>query len=218
MSSSRHWVSTWMVTSSGMRSSSTSWRTKSKSVWLADGNPTSISLKPMATSVSNMRRLRTGSIGSISGLVAVAQVDRAPARRLGELAVGPRAVRQLERHERLVLLERHLLRLCGFGRHVALSWSAVCSGAADERTVLGKARSSRPEGAGASASAWKGRTRLHEKEEDGRRRKHGLHVTAVQFQDLPMSSRTAAPDRCELTERRGLPRPGDPEDAELRPR
>ena len=32
----------------------------------ATGNPTSISLKPIATSVSNMRRFRTGSIGSIS--------------------------------------------------------------------------------------------------------------------------------------------------------
>ena len=38
------WVSTEMRTSSGMRSSSMSWRTKSKSVWLALGNPTSISL------------------------------------------------------------------------------------------------------------------------------------------------------------------------------
>ncbi len=54
-----------MVTSSGIRSSSISWRTKSKSVWLADGKPTSISLKPMATSVWNMRSLRTGSIGSM---------------------------------------------------------------------------------------------------------------------------------------------------------
>ncbi len=61
----RHWVSTWIVTSSGIRSSSISWRTKSKSGWLADGKPTSISLKPMATSASNMRRLRSGSIGSI---------------------------------------------------------------------------------------------------------------------------------------------------------
>ena len=42
--SSRAWVSTEMVTSSGIRSSMTSWRTKSKSVWLAEGKPTSISL------------------------------------------------------------------------------------------------------------------------------------------------------------------------------
>src|SRR5437763_9020378 len=54
-----------MVTSSGTRSSSTRWRTKSKSGWLAEGKPTSISLKPIFTTVSNMRRLRTGSIGSM---------------------------------------------------------------------------------------------------------------------------------------------------------
>ncbi len=41
-------------------------RMKSKSVWLADGNPTSISLYPMRTSRSNMRRLRAGLIGSIN--------------------------------------------------------------------------------------------------------------------------------------------------------
>ena len=42
--SSRAWVRTEILTSSGMRSPSTSSRTKSKSVWLAAGNPTSISL------------------------------------------------------------------------------------------------------------------------------------------------------------------------------
>ena len=41
-------------------------RTKSKSVWLAAGKPTSISLKPIRTSSSNIRRLRAGLIGSIS--------------------------------------------------------------------------------------------------------------------------------------------------------
>ena len=44
MRSSRAWVSTEICTSSGMRSPSMSSRTKSKSVWLADGKPTSISL------------------------------------------------------------------------------------------------------------------------------------------------------------------------------
>ena len=44
ISSGRACVRTWIVTSSGIRSSSTSWRTKSKSVWLALGKPTSISL------------------------------------------------------------------------------------------------------------------------------------------------------------------------------
>ena len=43
-----------------------SWRTKSKSVWLAAGNPTSISLYPICTSSANIRRLRSGDIGSIS--------------------------------------------------------------------------------------------------------------------------------------------------------
>ncbi len=42
--SSRAWVSTEIRTSSGMRSLVISSRTKSKSAWLADGNPTSISL------------------------------------------------------------------------------------------------------------------------------------------------------------------------------
>src|ERR1700722_9755652 len=55
-----------MVTSSGIAPSLMISRTKSKSVWLADGNPTSISLYPMLTSRSNIRRLRAGLIGSIS--------------------------------------------------------------------------------------------------------------------------------------------------------
>ena len=41
---SRHWVSTWMVTSSGMCPPSMSSRQKVKSVSLADGKPISISL------------------------------------------------------------------------------------------------------------------------------------------------------------------------------
>ena len=44
ISSSRAWVSTEIVTSSGTRPDSISSRTKSKSVWLAAGKPTSISL------------------------------------------------------------------------------------------------------------------------------------------------------------------------------
>ena len=44
MRSSRAWVSTEIRTSAGTRSSVISSRTKSKSVWLAAGNPTSISL------------------------------------------------------------------------------------------------------------------------------------------------------------------------------
>ncbi len=42
-----------------------SWRQKSKSGWLAAGKPTSISLKPIATSSWNIFSLRAGSIGSM---------------------------------------------------------------------------------------------------------------------------------------------------------
>ena len=63
---SRAWVSTWMVTSSGISRCSINRRTKSKSACEADGKPTSISLKPICTSIWNMRSLRAGSIGSIS--------------------------------------------------------------------------------------------------------------------------------------------------------
>jgi hypothetical protein len=55
-----------MVTSSGISLSSMSLRRKSNSTCDADGNPTSISLKPMDTSASNMRSLRGMSMGSIS--------------------------------------------------------------------------------------------------------------------------------------------------------
>ncbi len=64
INSLRAWVSTWMVTSSGMWPPSISSRTKSKSVWEAAGNPTSISLKPIFTRRSHMRFLRVESIGS----------------------------------------------------------------------------------------------------------------------------------------------------------
>src|SRR3954452_1771674 len=66
MRSSRAWVSTEIVTSSGIRSPSISCRTKLKSVSLAEGNPTSISLYPIRTSRSNIAILRAGDIGSIS--------------------------------------------------------------------------------------------------------------------------------------------------------
>src|SRR3546814_1413434 len=56
------------------------------------------------------------------GLVAVAQVDRAPQRHLLDAGVGPRAVREDERKERPVLVEGHLLRGNGFRRH---RWSSI---------------------------------------------------------------------------------------------
>ena len=65
MSSPRDWVSTEMVTSSGIAPSSTRERTKSKSVWEAAGKPISISLKPMLTSRSKMARLAWGPMGSM---------------------------------------------------------------------------------------------------------------------------------------------------------
>jgi hypothetical protein len=55
-----------MVTSSGITRSSISSRQKSNSVCEAEGKPISICLKPVATSRSNMRRLRCRSMGSIS--------------------------------------------------------------------------------------------------------------------------------------------------------
>src|SRR6476646_8022281 len=67
---------------------------KSKSGWLADGNPTSISLKPIFTSASNMRRLRVGSIGSISAWL--------PSRKSTEHHNGARSMRLLG-HWRLAM-------------------------------------------------------------------------------------------------------------------
>ena len=66
ISDSRACVSTWMLTSSGIRFSSISRRTKLNSVCEADGKPTSISLKPMFTSSWNISSLRSTLIGSIS--------------------------------------------------------------------------------------------------------------------------------------------------------
>ena len=98
--SSRHCVRTWIVTSSGIRSSSMIWRTKSKSGWEAEGKPTSISLNPISTSWMNIAFLRSDVHRIDEGLVAVAQIDAAPARRLGQATVGPGAVRQVNRHRR----------------------------------------------------------------------------------------------------------------------
>ena len=64
MSGSRACVSTLMVTSAGMCPSSIRERTKSNSVWEAEGKPTSISLKPISQSMRNMRSLRSGPMGS----------------------------------------------------------------------------------------------------------------------------------------------------------
>ena len=66
----------------GSSSSSISSRTKSKSVSEAAGNPTSISLKPSFTSSVEHPALALGTHRLDQRLVAVAQVDAAPDRRL----------------------------------------------------------------------------------------------------------------------------------------
>ncbi len=80
ISSGRHCVSTWIATSSGILPPSMMERTKSKSVCEAEGNATSISLKPMPTSRSNIRFLRSTPIGSISAWL--------PSRRSTEHQIG----------------------------------------------------------------------------------------------------------------------------------
>ena len=81
ISGSRACVSTWIVTSSGIRSSSMSRRTKSKSACDADGKPTSICLKPMRHQHLEHAQLARRVHRLDQGLVAVAQVDAAPQRR-----------------------------------------------------------------------------------------------------------------------------------------
>ena len=73
-----------MVTSSGISLLSISSRTKSKSVSDAAGKPTSISLKPIWHEQLEHARLAVGIHRLDQRLVAVAQVDRAPDRRLGD--------------------------------------------------------------------------------------------------------------------------------------
>ena len=97
ISSRRHCVSTWIVTSSGIRSSSISWRTKSKSGCEADGKPTSISLKPIATRALNICSLRAGSIGSMRAWLPSRRSTEHQIGRLLDLAVGPLAVGKAER-------------------------------------------------------------------------------------------------------------------------
>src|SRR5476649_1538965 len=61
--SSRHWQRIWIETSSGIRFSSISRRVKSNSIWEAEGNPTSISLKPIRTSRSKNSSFSSTLIG-----------------------------------------------------------------------------------------------------------------------------------------------------------
>ena len=82
ISSGRHCTSTCSETSSGTLPSSMHQRAKSKSVCEADGKPISISLKPMSSSRLEHARLALVAHRIDQRLVAVAQVDRAPDRRL----------------------------------------------------------------------------------------------------------------------------------------
>ena len=132
--------------SAGMRSSSTSRRTKSKSAFDAAGKPTSISLTPSRTSRSNIRCLRAGSIGLDEGLVPVAQVGRAPDRRVVDDAVGPGAVGQVDGLVRAVLPERH-------GHAVDSSDGRGSPGGAGTRTGMSRDASPTGEGGGRAQSA-----------------------------------------------------------------
>ena len=79
---SRDMVSTWMVTSSGIRLFSIRQRTNSNSVSLAAGYPTSISLKPMSTSIWKNPELIGHAHGRCQRLVAIAQIGGAENGRL----------------------------------------------------------------------------------------------------------------------------------------
>src|SRR5260221_8656411 len=161
-----------MVTSSGMRSSSISWRTKSKSGWLAEGNPTSISLKPMATSVSNIRRLRTGSIGSMSAWL--------PSRRSTA-------------HQRgafVSLRSGHSRWGSSSGTNARYFSNGIFFGCAGSGGMLqltfchdrirgSKTKKLPARGTGASANAYVG-ARLHEKEKGRGKERHKPHLSACQ--------------------------------------
>ena len=71
-----------------------SWRTKSKSGWLADGKPTSISLNPICTRDVEHAPLAAGSIGSISAWLPSrrsTEHHRGPSRCAGWARTGPGA-------------------------------------------------------------------------------------------------------------------------------
>ncbi len=103
-----------MVTSSGMWPPSISVRTKLKSVSDADGKATSISLKPMSTSILNMRSLRSPFIGSNSAWL--------PSRRSVDIQIGAR-VRVFDGHWRSVSAIGATGRYLVFG-----CFNMMCSG------------------------------------------------------------------------------------------
>ena len=77
-------------------------RLNANSVFDADGKPTSISLKPIFTSVWNNSSFCDDVHRHGERLVAVAQIHAAPARRVGEDATGPLPVGQADRRERTI--------------------------------------------------------------------------------------------------------------------
>src|SRR3954454_16240827 len=127
-----------MVTSSGTRSSSTRARTKSKSGWEADGKPTSISLNPICTSVANMRRFRSMSIGSIRAWL--------PSRRSTAHHLGARRIvadGQVRSASGTGSYGRYTSNGIFFG---CTGWGGI--GAVLGRVESGKQKTPRPEGAG----------------------------------------------------------------------
>jgi hypothetical protein len=96
ISSGRHCTSTCSDTSSGTLPSSTHQRAKSKSVCEADGKPISISLKPISEQEAEHARLALRPHRVDQRLVAVAQVDGTPDRRLADGLRRPGAVGQVD--------------------------------------------------------------------------------------------------------------------------
>ena len=113
--SSRAWVSTEIVTSSGIRSPSISWRTKSKSV--SDGRGEADLDLLVAHPDQEVEHLQlAGRAHRVDErLVAVAQVGGQPARRLGDRPRRPGAVGQVDRREGAVALDGHAAGLLGTG-------------------------------------------------------------------------------------------------------
>ena len=107
ISSGRHWVSTWIATPSGMAPPSMIERTKSKSVCEAEGKATSISLKPMLGEQPEHAVLALDAHRLDQRLIAVAQIDGAPDRRLVDDARGPLAIGQDDRLEGAIFGNRH---------------------------------------------------------------------------------------------------------------
>src|SRR3954469_13437094 len=178
MSSDRHCTSTWMVTSSGTRSSSTRTRTKSKSGWDADGKPTSISLNPICTSVANMRRFRSMSIGSIRAWL--------PSRRSTAHHLGARVMvadGQVRSASGTGWYGRYSSNGIFFG---CTGWGGI--GAVLGRVESGKQKTPRPEGAGGRGEHPEG-CPLAEKEEAQVRTHQGDRPTRLRSgkSDLDLS-------------------------------